>query len=133
VIVVDTSAWIEWLRATESDVHLHLRELIRRRAALAVTEVVVAEVLAGVPRTRDATTRAHLLSLRLLRLRGLPDFEAAASLYRACRDAGEAVRHISDCLVAIPAIRARATLLHADRDFEKLARHTPLEVEPLLA
>jgi predicted nucleic acid-binding protein len=133
VIVVDTSAWIEWLRATESDVHLHLRELIKRRAALAVTEVVVAEVLAGVPRTKVDTTRAHLLSLRLLRLRGLPDFEAAASLYRTCRDAGETVRHISDCLVAVPAIRARATLLHADRDFEKLARHTPLEVEPLLA
>jgi predicted nucleic acid-binding protein len=130
VIVVDTSAWIEWFRATESDVHRHLRELIRRRAALAVTEVVVAEVLAGVPRTRIDATRAHLLSLRLLRLRGLPDFEAAASLYRACRDAGETVRH-SDCLVAVPAIRARATLLHADRDFEKLARHTPLELEPL--
>jgi predicted nucleic acid-binding protein len=131
VIVVDTSAWIEWLRATESNVHLYLRELIRRRAALAVTEVVVAEVLSGVPRTRVETTRAHLLSLRLLKLRGLPDFEAAATLYRACRDAGETVRHLSDCLVAVPAIRARATLLHADRDFEKLARYTPLDVEPL--
>jgi predicted nucleic acid-binding protein len=131
VIVVDTSAWIEWLRATESNVHLYLRELIRRRAALAVTEVVVAEVLAGVPRAKVETTRAHLLSLRLLKLRGLSDFEAAATLYRACRDAGETVRHLSDCLVAVPAIRARATLLHADRDFEKLARHTPLEAEPL--
>ena len=32
---------------------------------------------------------------------------------------------------AVPAIRADATLLHADRDFETLARHTPLRLEPV--
>jgi predicted nucleic acid-binding protein len=133
VIAVDTSAWIELLRATESAVDLKLRSLIERRASIAVTEVVVAEVLAGVrPQAVDAL-RSRLLAFRVLRLRGLSDFEAAAGLYRACRDAGETVRHISDCLVAVPVIDADARLLHADRDFEKLARHTPLQIEPLAA
>jgi predicted nucleic acid-binding protein len=133
VIVVDTSAWIEWLRATGSDVHLHLRTLLKRRAALAVTELVVAEVLAGVPGGAVHATRAHLLRFRLLRLHGLSDFEAAAALYRICRDAGEPVRQLSDCLVAVPVIAAGARLLHADRDFDTLARHTPLEIEEPLA
>jgi predicted nucleic acid-binding protein len=133
VIVVDTSAWIEWLRATGSDAHLHLRMLLRRRAALAVTEIVVAEVLAGVPGGAVEAMRAQLLRFRLLRLRGLADFEAAAGLYRACRDAGEPVRQLSDCLVAVPVIEAGARLLHADRDFDKLARHTPLQIVPLAA
>jgi predicted nucleic acid-binding protein len=133
MIVVDTSAWIEWLRATGSDVHLHLRTLLRRRATLAVTEIVVAEVLAGMPGGAVHAMRTHLLRFRLLRLRGLSDFEAAAGLYRACGDAGEPVRQLTDCLVAVPVIEAGARLLHADRDFEKLARHTPLQIEPVAA
>jgi predicted nucleic acid-binding protein len=67
----------------------------------------------------------------MLPLSGLRDFEHAAALYRSCRTAGETVRKLSDCLVAVPTIRAGATLLHADRDFDVLARHTPLRLEPL--
>jgi len=59
--------------------------------------------------------------------------ETAAALYRACRRAGETIRKITDCLVAVPAIEAGATLIQADRDFEILARHTPLRLEPLAA
>jgi predicted nucleic acid-binding protein len=51
--------------------------------------------------------------------------------YRACRRGGEAVRKVTDCLVAVAAIEANATVLRADRDFEKLARHTFLRAEPL--
>jgi len=41
-------------------------------------------------------------------------------------------RETPDCLVAVPAIEAGATVLAADRDFEILARHTPLRLEPIL-
>jgi predicted nucleic acid-binding protein len=133
VIVVDTSAWLELLRGTESAVDLKLRSLIERRAHLAVTEVVIAEVLAGVPPRAVQPMRDRLVAFRVLHLRGLADFEAAADLYRVCRDAGESVRQLTDCLVAVPVIEAGARLLHADRDFDKLARHTPLQIEPLAA
>ena len=132
MIVADTSAWIEFLRNTRSKVHLRLRQLLEKGSELAVTEVVVMEVLAGA-RSHDhaEALKAHLLAFPLLRLEGLDGFEAAAALYRACRDAGETVREITDCLVAVPAIAAGATLLQADRDFEVLARHTPLRLEPV--
>ena len=128
MIVVDTSAWIEHLRATESPADRQLVRLLETSAEIAVTEVVVGEVLAGMPHRDVAATRDWLLGFPVLRLRGLADFELAAALSRACRDAGDAVRHLTDCLVAVPTIRAGATLLHADRDFDKLARHSPLEV-----
>lgn len=131
MIVVETSAWIELLRGTRSAVHLRLRQLISEEATLAVTGIVVAEVLAGARPDEVGKTRERLLSFPVLPLRGVADFEAAAALYRACREAGEAVRHLTDCLVAVPAITARATILHANRDFEKLARHTPLRLEPV--
>ena len=131
MIVVDTSAWVEYLRMTGSPVEQHVLELLENPRRLAVTEVVVAELLAGASDELVPSLRAQLLGLRVLRLRGLRDYEAAAALSRACRLGGESVRKLSDCLIAVPAIRAGATILHADRDFEKLARHTPLRLEPV--
>jgi predicted nucleic acid-binding protein len=132
VIVVDTSAWIEYIRATESSVHQRLSRTIDEREQFAVTEIVFAELLSG---TRDDLAerrlRRTLRNARMLRLRGLRDFEAAAQLSRACRREGDTIRGIADCLVAVPAILAGAPVLHADRDFDVLARHTPLEVVPL--
>lgn len=132
MIVVDTSAWVELLRRSGSAVHLELRRLLASSAEIAVTEVVVMEVLAGARDTRQLRElHSRLLAFPLLRLRGLRSFEAAAELARLCRAAGETVRRTSDCLIAVPAIEAGATLLHADRDFEKLARHTSLRLHQL--
>jgi len=91
------------------------------------------ELLAGTPSRRAYTAlRARLLAFPLLALRGLPDYEAAAELYRHCRSKGETVRKLIDCLIAVVAIRESATILHNDRDFEALARYTKLRTEPLI-
>lgn len=90
------------------------------------------EVLAGAGSHRDLRAlRARLDGFPVLPLHGLSDFEAASELYRTCRRGGDTLRELSDCLIAVPAIRAGARVLHADADFDKLARHTPLEVVPL--
>ena len=128
-MVVDTSAWIELLRGTASPVDRRLTAALRAREDVYVTEVVVAEVLAGARTERqEDELRGMLLGFTLLPLNGLQGFEHAAALYRACRAAGETLRGIVDCLVAVPAIQAGIPVLHSDRDFGTLARHTPLEV-----
>lgn len=130
MIVVDTSAWIEFLRDTGHPVQHRLTSLIKQEADLALTETVIMEVLAGARSTRHLDElRAHLTAFPVLALRGLADYEEAAALYRACRIGGETVSKMADCLVAVPAIRAGAKLLQCDRDFEVLARHTDLELE----
>ena len=129
MIVIDSSAWIEHLRESGSTTDLAVKALLDERADIAVTEVVVMEVLAGARRLRE--TSFFLGGFRMVSLRGVTDYEHAAALYRTCRAAGETIRKLTDCLVAVPTIRAGATLLHADRDFEVLARHTPLRLEPL--
>lgn len=96
-----------------------------------MTELVIGEVLAGASPATLEPIRAILRTFHVLRLRGLRDFELAAQLSRVCRANGDAVRQLSNCLIAVPAIRAGATVLHADRDFDKLARHTPLRLEPV--
>jgi predicted nucleic acid-binding protein len=61
------------------------------------------------------------------------DYDAAALLYRQCRRQGETVRKLIDCLIAAVAIRAGIAVLHNDRDFDVLARHTELQVAPVVA
>ncbi len=129
MILADTSAWVEFLRATGSSAHLRLRELIAAEGELATTEVVMMELLAGAI-TQEGMTQLRRLLLRfqLLPVEGLADYEAAADLYRRCRAGGETVRKLTDCLIAVVAMRHGATLLHRDHDFEVIAGHTPLRV-----
>jgi predicted nucleic acid-binding protein len=56
------------------------------------------------------------------------DFDAAATIHRACRARGETVRSLTDCLIAGVAIRADGPVRHSHRDFEVIARHTALQV-----
>jgi predicted nucleic acid-binding protein len=65
---------------------------------------------------------------QLLPLRGLAGYEAASDLYRACRRGGDSIRALTDCLIAIPAIRAGASILLEDRDFDAIARHSRLSI-----
>jgi predicted nucleic acid-binding protein len=45
-----------------------------------------------------------------------------------CSLGGETVRKVDDCLIAAVAIRNDVAVLHDDRDFDVLARHTTLRV-----
>ena len=127
--LADTSAWIEYLRATGSPTHLRLRRLIADEGAVVTTEVVVVELLAGASNDDELSRPGRLLGrFELLPAQGLADYEAAAGLYRRCRRAGETVRKLTDCLIAVVAMRAGAALLHRDQDFDVIARHAPLLV-----
>lgn len=133
MILVDTSAWIEFLRASGHPAHRTLKHHLMRREAIATTEPVVMELLAGASTPAElARLRTRLHSVPLLRLRGLPDFDKAAELYRICRRRGATVRRLIDCLIAAVAIRERATVLHNDRDFATIARHNKLRIEPFV-
>ena len=126
MILVDTSAWIEFLRNTGTPVCHAVDELLE--AEIAVCDAVRMEVLAG------ARDESHLVSLRRLMARAavIPtlasDYEDAAALYRRCRRQGETVRKLIDCLIASTAIRAGLPILHRDSDFDVLARHTELRI-----
>ena len=130
MIVVDTSAWIEFFRGRDHPAATALKALIGRGAELATTEAVLMEVFAGAVSAADlARIRSQLVALPILRLEGLADFEEAALIYRTCRAAGNSIRSHVDCLIAVPVIRHGASLLHNDRDFDTIARHTSLKLE----
>ncbi len=131
MILVDSSAWVEFLRATGSPVHLRLRSALKEKADLASTDVVVMEILAGARDNADRDRLRRLLyGLRFLVVEGPTDYERAAELYRLCRSGGETPRKLTDCLIAAVAIRNEAELLCEDTDFLTIARHTKLRLAP---
>ena len=87
MILVDTSAWVEFLRNTGSPVCNFVEEALA--GEVAICDAVRMEVLAG------ARDEYHLMGLRRLLARAVDvpiestDYDDAAALYRRCRRRGE--------------------------------------------
>ncbi|HEV7206505.1 MAG TPA: PIN domain-containing protein [Jatrophihabitans sp.] len=127
-VLAASSAWIELLRGTRSPTDLALQERLRA-GEVATTDIVIMEVLAGATgAARAAGIEQALGACTYLPQRRWDDALAAADVYRRCRVSGETPRQLADCLVAAVAVRNRVAVLHRDRDFDTIARHTDLEV-----
>jgi len=131
MILVETSAWVEFDRATGSPVDVRLTELIANESDLASTEPVMMEVLAGAKDDRSSQQLRRLLtSFGWIPAEVTTDFEGAARIYRLCRAAGVTPRGLLDCMISSIALRAGATLLTSDRDFRRIATVVPLLIDP---
>jgi len=121
MLLADSSAWIEWLRARGSSADLALH------AALADDEVILlepvkAELLTGArDREELGTLRRLLETVDFAVVHPRDDFESAVELFHTARRHGVAARGLMDCLIAAMALRLRLPILHHDRDFARMA------------
>ncbi len=130
MILVDTSAWIEFDRATRSPVDRRLTELISRDGEVAVTEPVIAELAAGARcDQREAALRSLLARFQLLPFDSVADFDGAVSIYRRCRTAGITPRGLLDCMIAAVALRYQTPVLAHDADLARIAEVMPLQLD----
>jgi predicted nucleic acid-binding protein len=126
-MMADSSAWIEYLRATNSHADRQLTLALTRRERVWMPVPVYQEVLQG------AGNPTHFMQLQALVDSGLawhPDdpretARHAALIYARCRWQGITIRSHNDCLIAACAIEAEEPLLHCDRDFERIATVEP--------
>ena len=124
--LIDSSAWIEYLRGTGSVAHHEVKRLLSDHPdSLAVTEPIVMELLAGARAQHVAQLQRLTGGLRLLSVDATTDYDDAATAYRAARATGRTVRKLIDCLIAAVAARTGATLVHRDQDFDVLAAVLP--------
>ena len=129
MILVDTSVWIEVLRARNPfDL-----ESVAPFEDVVICLPVLQEVLQGI---RDE--RAFRLAREAMN--AIPALEAplsqavvleAIDLYRAARRQGITIRSSVDCIIAAIAVRHDALVLHRDRDYAALARFAPLRQRAL--
>ena len=126
MILIDTSAWIEYFRATGSPAAVEVRRLLStEQQRVAICEPIAMEILAGaVDDDRHAKLERLVNGLPSLRIDDSVDFRSAAAIYRTARRSGQTIRSINDCLIAAISIRHGASIIHRDADFEAIAAVT---------
>lgn len=130
MILADTSAWVEYDRASESPTDQRLTELIAENGAVAVTEPVIMEILAGArDERREHDLRRLLLRFHLYRFDSIVDFDGAVRIYRRCRQQGVTPRGLVDCMIAAVAWRVGASLLAQDIDLVRIASVIGIELD----
>ena len=126
MIVIDTSAWIEFLRNTNSAICKTVDDLLGDD--IAITDAISMAILAGARDEHHLTQLRGLLARATVLATTPADYDHAAALSRTCRRNGETVRKLIDCLSAAVTIQSDAQIVHADTDFDTLARHTQLRI-----
>ncbi|TXI42381.1 MAG: PIN domain-containing protein [Mycobacterium sp.] len=130
MILADTSAWVEYDRATGSSADLRLAELIAADGPLVFTEPVLMEVVAGARSdAREEDLRRLLLRFELAHFDVVSDFDAAARIYRRCHKAGVTPRGMVDCMIAAVAHRRGLALLVWDVDMVSVADVIGIELD----
>jgi predicted nucleic acid-binding protein len=129
LILIDTSAFIEFLNRTGSREDQIIEKLIANDDEIAIPDISLTEVLQGIRDEKEyADVKTSLLTFPILSLTDTNSYIAAADLYRKCRKKGATVRNTVDLLVAQISIEHKATLLHKDRDFEAIAKISDLKL-----
>ena len=130
MILVDTSAWVEYDRATGSTADRRIAELIADEGPLLFTEPVLMEVLAGARSdAREDDLRRMLLRFELAPFDAVTDFDAATRIYRRCRQAGITPRGMVDCMIAAVAHRRALMLLAWDAEMVRVAEVIGIDVD----
>ena len=127
-ILLDTSVWIEYFRATGSPAALEVRRVLSIDAgSVVMCEPIAMEILSGAGQDAVYEKLERLVNgLPSLALDESVDFRSAATIYRSARRHGATIRSINDCVIAAVAIRHGAELIHRDADFDVIASFTPL-------
>ena len=127
--LIDTSAWVEYLRDTDSEICNVVDDMIGDDSRLATTDVVIMELLCGA-RTgeRKREIWAFMNRCVMLPTRPLFDYEIAAELYTRCRSDGFNPANTNDLVIAAVAIGKKVPLLTADKHFERVAAVSSLRL-----
>ncbi len=131
MILIDTSAWIEYFRATRSPAAVEVRRLLSIEAhRVVMCEPVAMEILSGAVDDDTHTKLEQLVNgLPTLKVDDAVDFRSAAAIYRAARRTGQTIRSVNDCLIAALSIRHGASIIHRDADFDVIAAITTLRAK----
>ena len=126
--LIDTSAWIEYLRQTGSRTNFEVRRMLNNDAQ--ICDVIRMEILAGA-RDQQHVAQLEKLLARATTIKTEPvDYDNAAAIYRACRKLGVTISAQIDCLIAAIAIRTNTKIIHHDSDFDAIAQVTKLKIHP---
>lgn len=130
MILIDSSIWIDWLSSRDTPGTKKLDALLDTPITLFTCDRILQEVLQGVrDDIRAREINKQLSIFECLDTGGIELARASAELYRGLRKKGLTIRGSIDVLIATLCIEHSLTLLHNDRDFDVIAKHSALRLE----
>jgi len=128
MVIVDTSAWVEYFRGGDPAVV----EKVDRSLGMdlvAIGDLVYCEVMQGIrsPSERHAVS-ALLLGLPRFEMVGFHIAERSAANYRLLRSRGVTVRKTIDVLIGTFCAEKGMQIVHNDCDFDLMAPHIGLQI-----
>ena len=128
MILVDSSVWVDFFRGVNSRQRQILHNLIENEEDIAITEIILTEVLQGV---RDdkyfQSIKEYLSEFPIIKSNGINTYVKSAQIYRDCRRKGKTIRKTIDCIIAEICIENNLILLHKDSDFKHIESCTDLK------
>lgn len=125
----DSSIWIDFLNGKQTSHAALLQNRIKSYSTVYVCPPIYQEVLQGIRDDKKLEEiRDLILSLNFLTLDSYFASDGAISIYRLLRKKGITIEKPNDCLIAFYAIHFKLELVHNDKDFDKIAKHTSLKV-----
>lgn len=123
MVLIDTSAFIEFLNKTGSSFDSEVEKLISEKEEIALADIILLEILQGIKNEGLYNDiKKSLLAFPVFSLNGLESYVAAANIYRKCRKRGITVRNTVDLLIAQIALENNLILLHNDKDFDGISK-----------
>ena len=128
MVIVDTSAWIEYLGGGVPAV-VNKVDLCLDQDLVGIGDLIYCEVIQGIrsPRERREVS-GLLLSLPQFDMVGFTMAEKSASNYRLLRSKGITVRKTIDVLIGTFCAVHGLQIIHHDFDFDLMAKHIGLDV-----
>jgi len=120
-VLVDTSAWADFLNGYPSRECSALRLLLQEEHDLCTCGIVVSEVFLGLRKDESrGEIDALFKELTFLEPFGLPLYIRAAEIYRLLRKKGKTIRSTIDCIIVAIAEENNCFVLARDRDIETI-------------
>ena len=128
MVIVDTSAWVEYFKDGEPSVVEKLDRLLDQDL-VAIGDLVYCEVMQGIRSERECVkVSTLLLGLPQFEMVGFRIAERSAHNYRLLRSRGLTVRKTVVVIIGTFCSENGLQLVHYDRDFALMAPHIGLEV-----
>jgi predicted nucleic acid-binding protein len=127
-IIVDSSVWVDYFNGILNKETNLADELIFHNKAL-LLPIILQEVLQGIREySLFVEIKKSFLAYEFIEYNQIQMSIDAAAIYRVVRRKGITVRKPNDCLIAAICIENNISLLHKDRDFNQIAKHTSLQI-----
>ena len=121
-VLIDTSAWVDFLNGHDSPEGRALVDLISGEDELCTCGVIVAEIFQGLRRDKSREQlEEQFRLLSFLEPSGFDGYLRAAEIFRLLRKRGKTVRSTVDCLIVALAEENGCYILARDRDLAMIA------------